>query len=430
MTVICPGVADARPRRNHRQDGLPDRTIWDATATLSSSNPVRDAFDDDRHASQRRRQRPGHADRLGEFHADRQRAVDRPAIEQALASLAGFPQTSVSGTLSGAQLNWSGVMRVTGNVTVPDGQASNIAPGTLVLVDGAPDNRPSLVTNGITITVDGRLSALGTAVQPITFTTTGPTLYWGEINHDNSDGTSQYAYVDVLHAGHSPGGDHTGTGRRSARTNSTLDFDHANITDIVGKTMRAQGSNLTFTNSIFARSVMGPETFSTGILFENSYIFDMLHTFRQDNVNDDDDGIYVHRQTAGQEIRFIGCIVANTEDDGIDQLGADIIVENCIIRDMINTADDPKGITIIEGTNIIRNTLIVNVDIGISIKAQCGRRRHLQQYDRPRDDRGQQHRHPGRGQVRYPRGNPQLRRQKLDPPRPTPSPATTRRGRS
>src|SRR5688572_32431941 len=114
---------------------------------------------------------------------------------------------------------------------------------------------------------------------------------------------------------------------------------------------------------------MGPETFSTGLLFENSYIFDMLHIYRQDNVNDDDDGIYVHRQGAGQEIRFNGCIVANTEDDGIDQLGADIIVENCIIRDMVNTADDPKGITIIEGTNVIRNTLIVNVDIGISIKA-------------------------------------------------------------
>jgi fibronectin type 3 domain-containing protein len=353
-------------------DGLPDRNIWDATATLSSSNPAVTL------STTTVTLRNGVGSALvtptgsGNFTLN----ASVPSIglqsSKALTSLAGVTQTNVSGTLTGAQLNWSGVMRVTGNVIVPDGQVLNIAPGTLVLVDGAPDNRPSLVTNGITITVNGRLSALGTAAQPITFTTTGPTLYWGEINHSSSDGTSNYAYVDVLHAGHSPGGDHTGHGPAIRSTNSTLDFDHANISDIVGKTMRAQGSNLTFRNSIFTRSVMGPETFSTGILFENSYIFDMLHTFRQDNQNDDDDGIYVHRQGAGQEIRFSGCIVANTEDDGIDQLGADIIVENCIIRDMVNVADDPKGITIIEGTNIIRDTLIVNVDIGISAKGQGG----------------------------------------------------------
>ncbi|MEX0585953.1 MAG: fibronectin type III domain-containing protein, partial [Pirellulales bacterium] len=349
-------------------DGLPDRTIWDATATLSSTNPAVTL------STSTVQLRNGIGSALVTFSGSGNFTLQATAMglnsSKSLTSLAGAAQTNVAGTLSGAQLNWNGVVHVTGNVTVPDGQTLTVAPGTLVLIDGAPDNRPNLVTNGITITVNGTMNAIGTAAQPISFTSTGPTLYWGEINHSTSDGVSRYTYVDVLHAGHSPGGDHTGHGPAIRSTNSTLEFDHANITDIVGKTMRAQGSNLTFRHSIIGRSAMGPETFSTGLLFENSYIFDMLHTYRQDNVNDDDDGIYVHRQGAGQEIRFSGCIVANADDDGIDHLGADMTVDGCIIRDMVNTADDPKGITIIEGTNFIRNTLLVNVDIGISAKGQ------------------------------------------------------------
>ena len=64
------------------------------------------------------------------------------------------------------QRNWSGVINVTGDVTVPAGATLNIAPGTHVLVAGTPFNAPAVDTNGADIIVNGgTLQANGTAAQ-------------------------------------------------------------------------------------------------------------------------------------------------------------------------------------------------------------------------------------------------------------------------
>lgn len=285
-----------------------------------------------------------------------------------LTSLAGAPATTVSGVLPGGVSNWSGVVRVTGDVTVPAGATLNVQPGTLVLFSG--DATP-LSTTGTDLIVQGTLNAIGSAASPITFTAADPNAPWGEINHQGAQ-SSQYRYVQITRAGHSPRGGHTNTGPAVRSTGATLLFDHVDITDIAGKTMTANGSNLTFYNTQFARSVMGPEVESSGLIFEDGFIVDMLGIYREDGVTDDDDGIYIHRQSAGQTVRIARSLVAHTDDDGIDTLGPDMVMEDLIIRDLTNTTDDPKGITIINGNNTIRNVLMSNVDIGISAKGQGG----------------------------------------------------------
>ena len=55
------------------------------------------------------------------------------AANRQLTSLAAAPVTEVSGTLSGSMTNWSGVVHVSGDVTVPAGHVLNILPDTLVL---------------------------------------------------------------------------------------------------------------------------------------------------------------------------------------------------------------------------------------------------------------------------------------------------------
>ena len=85
--------------------------------------------------------------------------------------------------------------------------------------------------------------------------------------------------------------------------------------------------------------VMGPEIESTELSFVNSYIF----TMHGDN---DNDGIYIHDQKEGQEIRISSSLVADCTDDGIDTLGSDIFVDNCIVRDM--RCD--KGISVFHGS--------------------------------------------------------------------------------
>jgi hypothetical protein len=285
-----------------------------------------------------------------------------------LTSLEGAPVTNVSGVLSGSSSNWSGVVNVTGDVTVPANHTLHVQPGALVLFAGNPT---PLSTDGADLVVQGTVNAIGTAANPITFTAANPNAAWGEIRHQGAQ-SSQFKYAQISRAGHAPRGGHTNTGPAMRVENSTILFDHVDITDIAGKTMTAFGSNLTFSHSQFARSAMGPEVQQSSLIFEDGFIVDMLGIYREDGVTDDNDGIYIHRQSAGQSVRISRSVVAHTDDDGIDTLGPDMVMEDLIIRDLTNTNDDPKGITIIEGNNTIRNVLMSNVDIGISAKGQSG----------------------------------------------------------
>ena len=77
------------------------------------------------------------------------------------------PVTSTGGTLSGASTLWSGVVRVTSDVTVPTGHTLTIESNALILLDG--------VTSGTTandLLVSGSIQSLGTELHPVTFTCT------------------------------------------------------------------------------------------------------------------------------------------------------------------------------------------------------------------------------------------------------------------
>ena len=71
--------------------------------------------------------------------------------------------------------------------------------------------------------------------------------------------------------------------------------------------------------------VMGPEISGTSLVFENGWIIDMHN-------KDDADGIYIHDQGRQRACTLTGSVIAGTDDDGIDTLGSEIAVQDCIIR--------------------------------------------------------------------------------------------------
>ena len=80
----------------------------------------------------------------------------------------GIPQ--ISGVLTGDATTLNGIVRVTGDLTVPANHVLTIEPGTLILLDGVPQKpQVQLATR---IIVAGTLNAQGTDEQPITFTAT------------------------------------------------------------------------------------------------------------------------------------------------------------------------------------------------------------------------------------------------------------------
>ncbi|HSZ56396.1 MAG TPA: hypothetical protein VK797_12085, partial [Tepidisphaeraceae bacterium] len=73
--------------------------------------------------------------------------------------LSGTPDFTVGGTL-GSNTHWFGTVEVTSNLTVAGGVTVTIDPGTVIKS-----------TQGVGITVDGTVDAMGTAAAPIIFTT-------------------------------------------------------------------------------------------------------------------------------------------------------------------------------------------------------------------------------------------------------------------
>ncbi len=322
-------------------DGLVDRDAWDATAILSvSDNPAI-------HLSANQcTLLNGLGSALvtvtgqGDFTLTVQ--VDGAEASVRLVDVSSLPVKIASGTLDRSE-TWSDVCYITGgDFTIPSGVTLTLDPGTLVLIEGVPSG-----SNGTDIDVRGSIQSLGTADSPVTFTAIGAGQNWGEF-HFVDAAPSTFRYTNITRAGRSPAVGHSHSGPAIRVANSTLLFDHASLTDHAGKIMDAgAGTDLTFRQCLFARSVMGPEIAGTALLFEDGWIADM-------HAGDDADGIYIHDQLAGQQCLIRGSVLARCDDDGIDTLGSEILVEDTIIRDCKD-----KGVSVYAGRTTIDHCLIV-----------------------------------------------------------------------
>ncbi|MBW7992396.1 MAG: hypothetical protein FVQ84_20605 [Planctomycetes bacterium] len=333
-----------------RTDGNIERNLWDAVATLSVDNPNVNI------STSRIVLRNGLGSALVTFtgSGDFTLTATVNGIEDSrlLLDLSNEPVSSISGTLVGSSTVWDGIIHITDDLLVPSGHTLTIRPGTLILLDGVNSG-----SAGTDIDVKGTIKSLGTALAPITFTAYNSARAWGEIHHDYSS-PSIYQYTNITRAGRSPGGGHTGSGPAVRPVGSNIVFDYVSITDNDGKVMQSSSdSDLTFRNCQLARSVMGPEMNNTALLFEDSWITEMFGP-------DDNDGIYIHSQSAGQVVTLRRGVIADTDDEGLDTLGSTVLVEDYIFRDCLD-----KGISVFDGQVTIDSALIVNNDIGISAKA-------------------------------------------------------------
>lgn len=323
------------------KDGAVDRDIWDANAVLSVSGNEAVKLSTDRLVLHN-----GLGSVLTTFTGggDFNLTVCAGGMEKTvpLADWTDEPVRAVSGTLDSSQ-TWSGVYHIRdGNFTIPAGVTLTLAPGALVLIDGVLSG-----TEGTDIDVQGAIQSLGTAASPVTFTAFTPGRNWGELHHASAQ-PSTYYYTEFMQAGRSPKVGHSNSGPAIRASKSSLTFDHTSLTDNAGKIMQAtDGSELTFLGTLFARSVMGPEISKTSLFFEDGWIMEM-------RAKDDADGIYIHSQLKGQLCTLTRSVVVGTDDDGIDTLGSDVIIEDCIVRGCKD-----KAVSVFGGQTTIRRCLVV-----------------------------------------------------------------------
>jgi hypothetical protein len=341
-------------------DGGRERGLWDADATLASDQPGVSL------STNRVRLRNGLGSSLvtitgtGDFNLSA--TLGSLQTSKLLVNLAGQPVTSVGGTLPAGQTVWSGVVRVTSDVTIPAASTLTILSNTLVLVEGVASG-----TTANDFFISGTINSLGTEDLPVTITCATAGLRWGQIRHNTSQ-PSLYRHTIITRGGRATGEGHTGTAPVMRPTNSRITFDSCSLTDYAdetggpGKIGEANGSDLTFINCLFQRARMGPEVQGTAMLCTNTWILDM-------HGPDDSDGIYVHDQSAGQQVLFSGCVVGMGDDDGIDTLGSVVTIENCIVRGWNNLLEDAKAISVLNGAVHVRRSLIVDSTVGIAAKS-------------------------------------------------------------
>jgi hypothetical protein len=348
----------------------PERELWNADATLSADDPGVTL------STNRLFLRNGLGSALvairGGTDFNLTATVGALHAMRSLVSLTNVAVTDVGGSLAGSNV-WSGIIRVTNDVTVPAGASLTLLSNTLVLFDG--------VTSGTTandLLINGEIESIGTENDPITITcnSTNMTYRWGQIRHNTSQ-PSLYRHTSITRGGRGTGEGHTGTCPVIRSTNSRLVFQNCNLTDYAeqtrgmpgfgtpGKIAQATSSDLTFIDCLFQRARMGPEISGTALACTNTWIMDMPGP-------DDADGIYLHDQSVGQLVTLSGCVIADGDDDGIDTLGSDIAVEDCIIRDWDNLSEDAKGISIFNGATAVRRSLIVDSTVGIAAKWSSG----------------------------------------------------------
>ena len=111
---------------------------------------------------------------------------------------------------------------------------------------------------------------------------------------------------------------------------------------------------------------MGPEIENTALELRNSWVIEMAGVYHHNGTVDDNDGIYLHRQSAGQTIHLSGGVIANVQDDGIDTLGARALIEDYYVSGRDDLAD--KAISVFDGEVTIEHCLLTDTDIGVETK--------------------------------------------------------------
>jgi len=153
-----------------RSDGGRELSLWDADPTLSVTSPGITL------STNRVHLRNGLGSALvtisGGNDFELKAALGTLSATKTLADASGLPASTVAGTLSTGDTEWSGLVQVTGTVTVPVGGTLTILSNTIVLVSG-----PTGTTNNIVVA--GTLRSLGTEDFPVTITCATANQRWG-----------------------------------------------------------------------------------------------------------------------------------------------------------------------------------------------------------------------------------------------------------
>ena len=288
------------------------------------------------------------------------------SAQKTITSLGASPTITTATGAIAANTTWSGVVHVTGNVTVNTGVTLNVAAGTHVLFDG---NATAGSATGTSLIVNGTLVSAGVQANPVDIGPFNATDKWGQISFANSQ-PSTLNYTLLHGAGHATGVGHTGKGPMLRLSTANVSLLDSVLSDGPAKAIYTSGTcGVTIQRSLIERMITGPELEDGGsLLCEDSNIQRILPDFRESNdaLANDEDCLYVHNNfTTPHSIIVRRCVFARCGDDVFDCLGGPMTVENSILREGWD-----KGLSLLNNDLTISNTQIIHCDKGIAMKSR------------------------------------------------------------
>ncbi len=223
-----------------------------------------------------------------------------------------FPSQEYSGALVG-DIVWDSSVerRITGDLTISANSSLTLLPGTRVLLG-----------DKVNVRVMGRISALGTAEDPILFNAIDRATPWGGI--ELADATADFEYTFFTQGGADVSREfgHSNSQAVLRVERSTLTCDHCFLLNNVGKAFGSRASRLSIDHSVISDVDTGGEFMSSVTHVSNSWIKD-ISDGQRDFVDDDNDGFYfAGASSTGEASRLENSIIIDTKDDGIDHNGA------------------------------------------------------------------------------------------------------------
>ncbi len=212
---------------------------------------------------------------------------------------------------------------ISSDLIIAEGNELIIKPGVIVFIK-----------KNANIVVNGKILCEGTISNPIVFTCAEHNNFWGGIIINNCVDTSFIKHSFFINGG---GNNEHVFGHSDSQAlvfvkNSNIDLSFCYFMDNIGKALGSSNSILTIKNCFISRCDTGAEFITSKVEADSCYI---MFIPDEDGIVDDDDndGWYFNATHSSGEESFIKNIyIFNTEDDGIDQNGAKLRVENCWIE--------------------------------------------------------------------------------------------------
>lgn len=228
----------------------------------------------------------------------------------------------MSGILSGEDLVWdsTAVIEIETEAVVPTGEELTVDPGTLVLLG-----------YWARLIVEGEIHCRGTASNPVLFTSRVAGDPWGEIFHDYSSGEYEHVFLTGGGGDSTQAFGHSNSQPVFAGNRAEIQLNHVCITDCPGKAFGLNSSVIEIDSSLITRCDTGGEFHSCVLTVRNTRFQD-IPCGDSSSSDDDNDALYIRGSYFNGETSVISrCVFVTGEDDGIDQNGAYLNIEDCVI---------------------------------------------------------------------------------------------------